>query len=556
MVIQEHFKPNFKSGLVRASAKVTMNLDIDLNLEECNKDTVEHANDSWEDDECEKSLEPYKGMEFDSQDDAYSFYLKYSKFIGFGISKKSSRRSKISGEFIDVKIVCTRYGLKKEKDVSGTRHSQKVDCKAILHVKKNTNGKWYAPNFVKDHTHELFPAHAHYLPYHRSIDSSIKENIDTLHVVGVGTSKIYTAMAKKHGGYENIGFLEKDIRNHLDKKRRLTLASGDAKAMLEHFMHMQEENPNFFFPMDLDEEQRLKNVFWVDAKSREDYKKTSWREFVEKYKVAIRDREEKETHANFNTWHKKPPLKSPSPFEKQTSTIYTHEIFKKLQVEVLGASACFCLNEGDNGMKKTFKVQDFEKNVNFIVTWNVSHKEATCMCRKFEFYGFLCRHVICVLQSLGIFYVPPDYILQRWTKNAKAFDSIKINSSGVQSKKQRFDELIHQATKLSEEASSSNETYIIAYRVLKEALEKCVTMNYSLKKFELYEACDVEEEDMDSNKLHDTSLHDPQISSTKGAPKRIKSGIEKSRKKKPTTNQERYLKMLCYPKMGRKNVHR
>ncbi|KAK1550107.1 hypothetical protein Q3G72_013813 [Acer saccharum] len=249
-----------------------MNLDIDLNLEERNKDTVEHANDNWEDDDYEKSLEPYKGMEFDSQDDAYSFYLKYSKFIGFGISKKSSRRSKISGEFIDVKIVCTRYGLKKEKDVSGTRHSQKVDCKAILHVKKNSNGKWYAHNFVKDHTHELFPAHAHYLPCHRSIDSSVKENIDTLHAVGVGTSKIYAAMAKKHGGYENIGFLEKDIRNHLDKERRLTLASGDAKAMLEHFMHMQEENPNFFYAMDLDEEQRLKNVFWVDAKSREDYK--------------------------------------------------------------------------------------------------------------------------------------------------------------------------------------------------------------------------------------------------------------------------------------------
>ncbi|KAK0586208.1 hypothetical protein LWI29_002788 [Acer saccharum] len=431
-----------------------MNLDIDLNLEERNKDTVEHANDNWEDDDCEKSLEPYKGMEFDSQDDAYSFYLKYSKFIGFGISKKSSRRSKISGEFIDVKIVCTRYRLKKEKDVSGTRHSQKVDCKAILHVKKNSNGKWYAHNFVKDHTHELFPAHAHYLPCHKSIDSSVKENIDTLHAVGVGTSKIYAAMAKKHGGYENIGFLEKDIRNHLDKERRLTLASGDAKAMLEHFMHMQEENPNFFYAMDLDEEQRLKNVFWVDAKR-------------------------------------------------------------------------------DDGMKKTFKVQDFEKNVNFMVTWNVSHKEVACMCRKFESCGFLCRHVICVLQSLGIFYVPPVYILHRWTKNAKAFDSIKINSSGVQSKKQRFDELIHQATKLSEEASSSNETYNIAYRVLKEALEKCVTMNHSLKKFELYEACDVEEEDMDSNKLHDTSLHDPQISSTKGAPKRIKSGIEKSRKKKP-----------------------
>ncbi|XP_034218862.1 protein FAR1-RELATED SEQUENCE 4-like [Prunus dulcis] len=79
-------------------------------------------------------------------------------------------------------------------------------------------------------------------------------------------------MAKQYGGYEKIGFLEKDIRNHLDKERRLALESGDAKAMLELFTRMQEENPNFFYAMDLDEEQRLVNVFWVDAKGREDYK--------------------------------------------------------------------------------------------------------------------------------------------------------------------------------------------------------------------------------------------------------------------------------------------
>lgn len=34
---------------------------------------------------------------------------------------------------------------------------------------------------------------------------------------------------------------------------------------------MQDESPNFFYAMDLNYEQRLKNVFWVDAKSRLDY---------------------------------------------------------------------------------------------------------------------------------------------------------------------------------------------------------------------------------------------------------------------------------------------
>jgi hypothetical protein len=45
---------------------------------------------------------------------------------------------------------------------------------------------------------------------------------------------------------------------------------GDATAMLECFMAMQEENSRFFYAIDLDDEKHVKNVFWVDAKGRED----------------------------------------------------------------------------------------------------------------------------------------------------------------------------------------------------------------------------------------------------------------------------------------------
>jgi len=43
-------------------------------------------------------------------------------------------------------------------------------------------------------------------------------------------------MAKQYGGYENIGCLEKDVRNHLDKSSCLALESGDETAMLECYM--------------------------------------------------------------------------------------------------------------------------------------------------------------------------------------------------------------------------------------------------------------------------------------------------------------------------------
>ena len=94
-----------------------MNLQIDLNtnLDECgNVIDGNVVNENTMGDKDGKNLESYTGLEFDTQDDAYSFYLRYAKCTGFGISKKSSRRSKLSGEFIDAKFACTRYGIKGE----------------------------------------------------------------------------------------------------------------------------------------------------------------------------------------------------------------------------------------------------------------------------------------------------------------------------------------------------------------------------------------------------------------------------------------------------------
>ncbi|XP_024164605.1 protein FAR-RED IMPAIRED RESPONSE 1-like [Rosa chinensis] len=211
-------------------------------------------------------------MEFNSDGIAQSFYLEYAKMTGFAASKIACRRSKVTKEWVEAKYACTRFGSKRKTDARNPRPCMKIDCKAMLHVKRRQDGKWVVQNFVKEHNHELSPEDVHYFPCYRNIASGDLNNISTLHSVGAKPSKIFVALAKQCGGYQNIGFLQKDMRNFLDKKRRLELESGDAKAMLEHFTSMQEENPNFFYAMDLDEDQRLRNVFWVDAKGREDYK--------------------------------------------------------------------------------------------------------------------------------------------------------------------------------------------------------------------------------------------------------------------------------------------
>ena len=75
-------------------------------------------------------------------------------------------------------------------------------------------------------------------------------------------------------------------------------------------------------------------------------------EFIEQYKVALQDRHRRRFTQILIR------LKSPSPFEKQMSTIYTHETYKKFQVEVLGVLTCFPMKKKkiEDGIFKTFKV--------------------------------------------------------------------------------------------------------------------------------------------------------------------------------------------------------
>ncbi|KAK0588690.1 hypothetical protein LWI29_004208 [Acer saccharum] len=483
--------------------------------------------------EEQKFLEPCNGMEFESDANAYSYYLQYAKQMGFGASKTQCRRSKVTMEWIEAKYACTREGTKRKTNALNPRPCLKSNCQALLHVKRREDGKWFVHNFVKEHNHELSPANAHYFPCHRRIAAGVKHNITSLHAVGVKTSKIFAALAKKYKGYENIGFMEKDMRNLFDKERRLALEPGDANAMLELFTSMQEVDPNFFYAMKLDEEHRLKNVFWEDFEQKwhnmvesfelhgEDWirdlfrdrkywaptymrdtffagmsttsrsesinsffdkyvnKTTSLKEFVEQYKVAAEDRAEVEKHADFNL-HKKPTLRSPSPFEKQMSKIYTFDILKKFQIEVTGVTGCHPVKENDEDMNMTYRVHDFEKKEDFAVVFERRNETVSCLCKLFEYNGFLCRHAMSVLQSCGVFQIPKHYILKRWSKDAKDGHTTTLVLKETDPKKQRFEDLFEKANKLVEEGSVSDQSYKVANRALEEALKKCTSMNHSL----------------------------------------------------------------------------
>ncbi|XP_020245311.1 protein FAR1-RELATED SEQUENCE 6-like isoform X2 [Asparagus officinalis] len=52
---------------------------------------------------------------------------------------------------------------------------------------------------------------------------------------------------------------------------KLKLAEGDNEVIHQFFASMQSKNPNFFYLVDFDEHERLRNLFWADARSRAAY---------------------------------------------------------------------------------------------------------------------------------------------------------------------------------------------------------------------------------------------------------------------------------------------
>ncbi|KAK9289094.1 hypothetical protein L1049_017565 [Liquidambar formosana] len=102
----------------------------------------------------DEKLEPYAGMEFESEEAARAFYDAYAKHIGFVTRVSSYSRSRLDGAIIARRLVCNKEGFKKgnvKRPLAVTREG----CKAMINVKRQKPGKWIISKFEKDHNHLL-----------------------------------------------------------------------------------------------------------------------------------------------------------------------------------------------------------------------------------------------------------------------------------------------------------------------------------------------------------------------------------------------------------------
>ncbi|RYR12748.1 hypothetical protein Ahy_B04g070129 [Arachis hypogaea] len=97
---------------------------------------------------------------------------------------------------------------------------------------------------------------------------SIRRTIENNEKAGIRPSKTYQSFVAAAGGHRELNFIEKDVRNYITREVRNVSEQEDTKEFGKYLLRMKEKNQNFFFKLELEEDQSIKLAFWADARSR------------------------------------------------------------------------------------------------------------------------------------------------------------------------------------------------------------------------------------------------------------------------------------------------
>ena len=126
--------------------------------------------------------------------------------------------------------------------------------------------------FEPNHNHDLVRTPIkHLLKSNRAISICQKQHADDADMSGISAKATVEMMSREVGGRANLGFMDKDLKNYIYRKRMAAMEKGDARAVLEYFQKKKEDNASFFYSMQLDEDDMITNIFWADDRSISDY---------------------------------------------------------------------------------------------------------------------------------------------------------------------------------------------------------------------------------------------------------------------------------------------
>ncbi|KAJ1386573.1 Zinc finger, PMZ-type [Sesbania bispinosa] len=377
--------------------------------------------------------EDIRGLEFDTEEDAYDFYREYAKFIGFSVRKGDVYRN-CNGTITMRQLVCNREGERSEKHLNRTDRIReakaltRTECKARLRVSLDYRSrKWRVGIFELAHNHELTPASMiHLLPAYRGLSVADKAQVDGLHHYGVRTCHIMGLIMGQKGGYSDLGFCKKDLYNHIDKENRAKIEDGDAFAALCYLQSnrqkFKDEWNNVVDKHGVRENRTTSICEGINSFiKRYVQSKNSLVDFLHNFERAVNEYRHNELTSDFKSKYTQPVMTTAlERYEVQASNVYTRNKFFDVRKQIEKVSAINVIERTDVGNVITMQMNKFgTPDSSYIVTLDKSDGNFVCDCRMFESCGLPCSHIFSAMKHEQVESIPSSLILKRWTKLAK-----------------------------------------------------------------------------------------------------------------------------------------
>ena len=191
----------------------------------------------------------------------------------------------------------------------------------------------------------------------------------------------------------------------------------------------------------------------------------------------VDDRCFEELRVDFKATQSKPSLEYPVEILKYAASVYTPAVFKFFNRELWLTWDCELHKEGEVGSVVKYKVISPHKSRQQIGQFDSLVATVMCSCNKFEFVGILCAHALKVLSLQNCKRVSNQYILKRWTKDAKVGSAMKNymlvrphdQNVGVRS---HYKVLLKLYSKLAARAALIDETFRIPLDAHESTLNK------------------------------------------------------------------------------------
>ena len=128
------------------------------------------------------------------------------------------------------------------------------------------NGKYVIQEFEETHNHLLQRTKTTHMSSHRKISKVQAYEIEMAEDFGLMQKASFQLMSTHVEGRSNLGFTRLDVKNYLKARIQCSMVYGEVGSLMQYFQHRMLDNPSFYHAYQMDCDEQITNIFWVDAR--------------------------------------------------------------------------------------------------------------------------------------------------------------------------------------------------------------------------------------------------------------------------------------------------